>query len=49
MIYFILGIDLLWLYRMGILEREIESTKISSQQDEFFTYKYVLKEGADIG
>ena len=44
-----MGIDLLWLYRMGILDRELESTKITAQNDEFFAYKYVLKEGGCIG
>ena len=38
------SLDLTWLYRMGILEKEIMPTKISSQNDEFFTYKYVMSE-----
>lgn len=38
------GIDLLWLYRMGILDRVIEPSKIASQNEEFSTYKYVLSE-----
>lgn len=38
------GFDISWLYRRGILEKEIMPTKISSQNDEFFTYKYVMSE-----
>ncbi len=38
------GIDFLWLYRMGILEREIQNVKIDSQNDEIFGFKYVLSE-----
>lgn len=38
------GLDLLWLCRMGILEREIKPLTITTLSEEFFTYKYVLSE-----
>ncbi|MCL2197660.1 MAG: nucleotidyltransferase domain-containing protein [Defluviitaleaceae bacterium] len=39
------SVDLTWLYRMGILEKEIIPTRIASQADEFFTYRYIAGEG----
>ena len=38
------GLDITWLYRMGILEKEIEPTRIASYSDVFYTYKYVMSE-----
>ena len=41
--------NLLWLYRMGILERKIEPVKVAGYSEDFYKFKYVLKDGGNIG